>query len=32
MNNYAFALCNAGVGILVFAWFKLMKKYGGNNQ
>lgn len=30
MNNYMFALCNAGIGILVFAWFKLMKKYGGN--
>lgn len=31
MNIYIFALLTAAIGVLTYAWFKLLGKYGRNN-
>lgn len=31
MSIYLFTLSTVGIAVLVYIWFKLMKKYGGSN-
>ena len=31
MSIYLFTLCTTVISIMVFIWFKVMKKYGGYN-
>jgi len=32
MSIYVYTLATIGIGVLVYIWFKLMKKYGGYDR